>query len=58
LTNLFKDFGMDTQKDIEGRNIFLLDPLGNWMMRYKSDIYPAGMRKDMERLLKYSAESK
>ncbi len=58
LASLFKDFGLDTTKDIEARNIFLLDPLGNLMMRYSSDVEPAGMRKDLARLLKYSPETK
>lgn len=58
LSSLIKEFGLDTSNDVAGRNIFLLDPLGNLMMRYRSNVDPAGVRKDMERLLKYSAEGK
>lgn len=58
LTKLLHDFGIDTSKDIGLQNIFLLDPLGNLMMKFNSSVEPAGMRKDLERLLKYSAESK
>jgi hypothetical protein len=35
-------------------HIYLIDPLGNLMMRYPRDPDPSGMRKDLERLLKYS----
>lgn len=57
LAKLSKDFEMDTQDHINENNIYLVDPLGNWMMRYKSDVEPAGMRKDFERLLKYTTEA-
>jgi len=35
-------------------HIYLVDPLGNVMMRYPSDADPSRIRKDMSRLLKYS----
>jgi hypothetical protein len=35
-------------------HIWLVDPLGNLMMRYPPDADPARIRKDMNRLLKYS----
>ncbi|MFO1353073.1 MAG: hypothetical protein U1F68_21315 [Gammaproteobacteria bacterium] len=35
--------------------IFLLDPLGNLLLRYSVDTDPKGIIQDMERLLKYSA---
>lgn len=35
-------------------HIYLVDPLGNVMMRYRSDGDPSRIRKDMSRLLKYS----
>ncbi len=35
--------------------IYLVDPLGNLMMRYSRSSEPAGMIKDLQRLLKYSA---
>ncbi len=34
--------------------IYLVDPLGNLMMRYSADPDPAKMIKDLQRLLKYS----
>ena len=36
-------------------HIYLVDPLGNLMMRYPSDADPSRMIKDLERLLKYSS---
>jgi cytochrome oxidase Cu insertion factor (SCO1/SenC/PrrC family) len=57
LSNLLHEFGLLTQADIEQRNIYLLDQQGNLMMRYKSTIEPAGVRKDLAQLLKYSAEN-
>ena len=50
------DFGIEAQGDIAQRTIYLLDPQGNLMMRYKQGTEPAGMRKDLERLLKYSKD--
>jgi hypothetical protein len=35
-------------------HLFLVDPLGNLMMRYPRDADPGAMLKDLERLLKYS----
>jgi hypothetical protein len=35
-------------------HIYLVDPLGNLMMRFPRDPDPSLMRKDLERLLKYS----
>lgn len=57
LSKLYHEFGLLNQADIEQRNIFLLDQRGNYMMRYKYAAEPAGVRKDFERLLKYSAEN-
>lgn len=34
--------------------LYLVDPLGNAMMRYAPDADPTHVRKDLERLLKYS----
>jgi len=36
-------------------HIYLIDPLGNLMMRFPPDPDPSRMIKDLERLLKYSA---
>jgi len=35
-------------------HIYVVDPLGNLMMRYPRDADPSRMRKDLERLLRYS----
>ena len=35
-------------------HIYLVDPLGNLMMRFPRDPDPARMIKDLKRLLKYS----
>ena len=35
-------------------DIYLVDPLGNLMMRYPADPEPARMIKDLQRLLRYS----
>jgi len=55
-TEMAHEFGADSE---EGQgNIFLVDPQGFLMMRYKPGIDPAGTRKDMERLLKLSGDSR
>ncbi len=38
----------------EGEWLYLLDPLGNLLMRYPVDIEPRGLLKDLQRLLKWS----
>lgn len=56
LNKLTQDFGIEAAT-VSGRGyIYLLDPMGNLMMRYSPGIDPAGMRKDLVRLLKYSSE--
>lgn len=54
---LLKEFDMDELQGTGQHNIYFVDPLGNLMMRYHPGIEPAGMRKDLERLLKYSTGS-
>lgn len=56
LAKLTRDFGIDALPELEKRSIYLLDPMGNLMMRYVPGTDPAGMRKDLVRLLKYSSE--
>ena len=34
--------------------IYLVDPIGNLMMRFPADPDPSGVIKDLQRLLKYS----
>lgn len=54
LTALAKSFGVPDEKLAEKQGIYLIDPSGNLMMRYAPGTDPAGMRKDLVRLLKYS----
>lgn len=56
LAKLTQDFGMDALPELDKRSIFLLDPMGNLMMRYVPGADPAGLRKDLVRLLKYSSD--
>jgi hypothetical protein len=35
-------------------HVYLVDPLGNLMLRFPRDPDPSGMIKDLQRLLKYS----
>ena len=42
------------QLDFQGDAIYLVDPLGNLMMRFPADPDPKKMIKDLQRLLKYS----
>jgi cytochrome oxidase Cu insertion factor (SCO1/SenC/PrrC family) len=58
LAKLMQEFGIDGQTSTGQQNIYLLDPIGNLMMRYVPGIDPAGIRKDLVRLLKYSSEKK
>jgi hypothetical protein len=36
-------------------HIYLIDPLGNLMLRFPKDAEPTRMKKDLERLLKVSS---
>lgn len=38
----------------QSRTIFIVDPLGNLMMRYDSEANPKGLRQDLQRLLDLS----
>jgi hypothetical protein len=40
--------------DQEAQTIFIVDPLGNLMMRYDSQANPKGLRQDLQRLLDLS----
>ena len=42
------------QTDAAGEHIWLIDPLGNLMLRFPPDPDPQGMRNDLARLLKVS----
>jgi len=45
---------VDETKGAVADHIYLIDPLGNLMMRYPRDPEPARIIKDLQRLLKYS----
>lgn len=36
-------------------HLYVVDPIGNWMMRFPADAEPAKMKRDLERLLRASA---
>ena len=40
--------------DSPGRHVYLLDPMGNWMLRYPADPEPKRIIKDLARLMKFS----
>jgi len=44
----------DQVGNLDGSRVYLVDPLGNYMMYYLPGYDPTGMRKDMVRLLKVS----
>lgn len=55
MAEVMKNFEFEGLADAEkAQRIYFIDPLGNLMMHYESDISPRGVVKDLERLLKYS----
>ena len=55
MTEFMKNFELEGLADAKkAQRIYFIDPLGNLMMHYESDISPRGVVKDLERLLKYS----
>ncbi|VAW74969.1 hypothetical protein MNBD_GAMMA13-2084 [hydrothermal vent metagenome] len=54
-TSLLQTFALDGQDPLLADRIYLIDPLGNLMMKYEPGENPRGMIKDLEKLLKYSA---
>jgi len=51
---LLQDFALDEQDPLLANRVYLVDPLGNLMMKYEPDGKHRGMIKDLEKLLKYS----
>ncbi len=51
---LLQTFDLDGQDPLVANRIYLVDPLGNLMMKYDPGEAPRGMIKDLEKLLKYS----
>lgn len=54
LAEVLQSFGVDAGQPAEQQGIYLVDPLGNLIMRYPPGTDPGGMLKDLTRLLKYS----
>ena len=55
MSKVLKNFEFEGLADADkAQRIYFIDPLGNLMMHYESDISPRGVVKDLERLLKYS----
>lgn len=51
---LLQDFVLDEQEPLLANRVYLVDPLGNLMMKYEPGGKHRGMIKDLEKLLKYS----
>ncbi len=55
VTALARQFTLPAGSPLDNLNrIYLVDPLGNFMMSYPADADPSGMRKDLTRLLRVS----
>lgn len=51
---LAKQFDVNGVSAYTGQRVYMVDPLGNLMLSYSSEVKPVEMRKDWVRLLKYS----
>lgn len=49
-----QEFAGDQKSFNESERVYLIDPLGNLVLRYSADADPSGMRKDLARLLRLS----
>lgn len=49
-----QEFAGDEKSFNESERVYLVDPLGNLVLRYGADADPSGMRKDLARLLRLS----
>jgi hypothetical protein len=47
-------FALDGQPPLQAERLYLVDPLGNFMMYFEADDDPRGVIKDLEKLLKWS----
>jgi cytochrome oxidase Cu insertion factor (SCO1/SenC/PrrC family) len=55
VTALARQFTLPAGGPLDNLNrVYLVDPLGNFMMSYPADADPTGMRKDLARLLRIS----
>jgi cytochrome oxidase Cu insertion factor (SCO1/SenC/PrrC family) len=51
---LVSQFKRDDPNVFDAHAVYLVDPLGNWMMKYGAEIEAKDIRKDVEHLLRYS----
>ena len=51
---LADQFNQSGQTAFGANNVYLVDPLGNWMMAYDLAVPPKDLRKDVVQLLRYS----
>jgi hypothetical protein len=51
---LASQFKNGDQNVFDEHSVYLVDPLGNWMMKYDSKIAAKDIRKEVEHLLRYS----
>ena len=55
VATLVRQFALPVGGPLDNLNrVYLVDPLGNFMMSYPADADPTGMRKDLARLLRLS----
>ena len=55
MRGLLQEFRLAQDEDVlTGGYLYLVDPMGNLMMRYRADAEPRGIVKDLERLLRIS----
>ena len=54
IDQLASQFNRDNQDAYALRNVYLVDPLGNWMMVYSVELPAKDLRKDVVQLLRYS----
>ncbi len=54
ITSLSDQFNLEGQSSLSAGRIYLVDPLGHFMMSYAPETDPALIRKDITRLMKYS----
>jgi cytochrome oxidase Cu insertion factor (SCO1/SenC/PrrC family) len=55
IERLARDFQVPAGSPLGGlHRIYVVDPLGNFVMSYPAETDPSGMRKDLHRLLRYS----
>jgi cytochrome oxidase Cu insertion factor (SCO1/SenC/PrrC family) len=54
MSKFANDFGMGQTQLLQQQHIYLVDPMGNLFMRYAPDVDPAGLRKDLGRVLTFS----